>query len=293
MKKIRFFVLPIIAMALLVFHGSTRPKYYLTVAALFQNEGPYLKEWIEYHRLLGVDHFYLINNLSTDHYREVLEPYIAENLVELIDWPTATTHQKDFVKMQVAVYSHILTTKKRETRWLALIDIDEFLLPRNGASLPQFLKGYESFGGLVINWQMFGTSNVKEIPPNATLIGSLTRKAPVDHPNNRFIKTICQPRRVKKMTQPHFCRYQKPFYHVGEKKNRLPPKSLTSDVNVDLICINHYTYRDEYFFETVKKPRMLLWYPDKPALPNPDFNLLEDKIIIQHVPALEKVLFER
>ncbi|KIC71464.1 hypothetical protein DB44_DM00010, partial [Candidatus Protochlamydia amoebophila] len=31
--------------------------YDLSVCAIFKNEAPYLKEWIEYHRLIGVKHF--------------------------------------------------------------------------------------------------------------------------------------------------------------------------------------------------------------------------------------------
>ena len=58
------------------------------IATMFYNEAPYLKEWIEYHRLAGVDHFWMYNNNSTDHWQEVLQPYIAEKLVEVIDWPS-------------------------------------------------------------------------------------------------------------------------------------------------------------------------------------------------------------
>lgn len=37
---------------------QTHPdRYYLAAAAIFQDEAPYLKEWIEYHKLIGVEHF--------------------------------------------------------------------------------------------------------------------------------------------------------------------------------------------------------------------------------------------
>ena len=42
-------------------------RYDLTIAAVFQNEAPYLKEWIEFHKLVGVEHFLLVDNESTDH----------------------------------------------------------------------------------------------------------------------------------------------------------------------------------------------------------------------------------
>src|SRR5215204_456630 len=55
----------------------------IAIATMFQNEAPYLKEWIEYHRLVGVKHFYLWNNQSEDDYLSVLQPYIDKGIVEL------------------------------------------------------------------------------------------------------------------------------------------------------------------------------------------------------------------
>ena len=42
-------------------------KVTLAIAAIFRDEAPYLKEWIEFHRAVGVERFYLFDNLSTDH----------------------------------------------------------------------------------------------------------------------------------------------------------------------------------------------------------------------------------
>ena len=58
----------------------------LYVCAIFKNETPYLKEWIEFHRIVGVEKFILYQNNSVDDYRYVLDPYVAEGIVELIDW---------------------------------------------------------------------------------------------------------------------------------------------------------------------------------------------------------------
>ena len=48
----------------------------LAIATMFQDEARWLKEWLEYHLLVGVQHFYLYNNLSSDNYQDVLQPYI-------------------------------------------------------------------------------------------------------------------------------------------------------------------------------------------------------------------------
>ena len=43
-----------------------KKKFYVSICAIFKNESMYMKEWIEYHRIIGVDHFYLYNNFSSD-----------------------------------------------------------------------------------------------------------------------------------------------------------------------------------------------------------------------------------
>jgi hypothetical protein len=53
--------------------------------AIFRSEAPYLPEWIEYHRLLGVEHFYLLSNdgLEDAVSSAVLARYIADGIVTL------------------------------------------------------------------------------------------------------------------------------------------------------------------------------------------------------------------
>ena len=36
----------------------------IAIVAIAKNEGPYLREWIEYHRLVGIKRFYLYDNES-------------------------------------------------------------------------------------------------------------------------------------------------------------------------------------------------------------------------------------
>src|SRR5579883_479648 len=92
-RKILFGVILVLLISLTasfvkgIFPPSGKKKYNLSIVAIFRNEKPYLREWIEYHRLVGVDHFYLYNNKSSDGSLEVLSPFIARGIVTLIDWP--------------------------------------------------------------------------------------------------------------------------------------------------------------------------------------------------------------
>lgn len=293
MKKLRAVVpLLVVCCAFLLFSKVHQQKYYLSVCAIFRNEARFLREWIEYHRLVGVQHFYLLNNLSKDDYEAVLNPYIEKGIVELFQWPYQAASQKEWNEIQCRAYDELIKSKGYETFWLAIIDTDEFIVPIEKKNLRTFLKDYESYGGIGINWQLFGTAGVKRIPENKTLIGTLTKKAPENFHLNQFVKSIIQPRMVKKITQPHYCKFKRPFFHVTENKRLFHSHSLTPVVSVNKIRINHYTYRDEDFFYNEKSRRTKEWFPDKPDLEmNSQYNEIEDHTISSFVPELERNIF--
>jgi len=96
-----------------------RPRDYLAVCAIMKNEGRYLREWIEFHKIVGVERFYLYDNGSTDDTCDVLAPYVRSGDVILTDW---ALHPG-----QVQAYDHCLKQNASKARWIAFIDLDEFL----------------------------------------------------------------------------------------------------------------------------------------------------------------------
>lgn len=60
-------------------------RAYLAVCSMFKDEGPYLAEWIEFHRFMGVERFFLYDNLSSDSGRDVLEPLVSAGVVSLVE----------------------------------------------------------------------------------------------------------------------------------------------------------------------------------------------------------------
>jgi hypothetical protein len=132
--------------------------YNFYLCAIFKNEAKYLKEWIEYHLLLGVEHFYLYNNFSSDDYLDVLQYYIDVKLVTLYDWP--------YPQGQSSAYEHCFTNHSKDTSWLACIDIDEFIVPKYETTIPNWLKPYEKYPSVAIYWKVFGTSGYMKTDEN-------------------------------------------------------------------------------------------------------------------------------
>ena len=84
--------------------AKQRP-FYLSLCVIVKNEARYLVEWIEFHRMVGVQRFHIYDNNSTDNITEVLAPYIKEGVVEYIPWPGQ--------KRQLPAYMHCNLTKQR------------------------------------------------------------------------------------------------------------------------------------------------------------------------------------
>jgi len=126
-------------------------KYNVSICAIFKNEAQYLKEWIEFNHLVGVDHFYLYNNNSEDDYQSVLAPYIEVGLVTLLQW------EKNHAQMEC--YRDGISRFRNDTKWMGFIDVDEFIVPIKNNNIYDFLKKFEKKrGSVVCYWKMFCSS---------------------------------------------------------------------------------------------------------------------------------------
>ncbi len=203
MKKLAL-VLVLLGAGILFLFAEKKYEHRLAICAIFKNESPRLKEWIDYHHeALGVSHFYLYNNDSDDDYQKVLSPYIAEGLVELIEWESSEEHgvfgldDFQFVPYQIGAYRDCLKNRAlKKAEWVAIIDIDEFIVPADGIEAFYTLLEKEKkkkVGSLRIYWKVFGTSNVWSLEPGELLAEKLTRRAPNDFEWHTQVKSIHRP----------------------------------------------------------------------------------------------------
>lgn len=226
------------------------PQIPLAVVMIFQNDADYLKEWIEFHKMLGVERFYLYNNNSKDNYKQVLNPYIKSGLVHLIQWDNTGYDGQNIASwnaVQCLAYVNALQKARDDNvKWLAIIDSDEFLVPNQTDSLIEFLAQYENevIGSLIANWVMFGTSYVEKIPPNKLMIETLLL-------NNGY--HLCG---GKSIVRPERCDSS---LMGGPHEQPMLPNYVSLSIPFDVLQCNHYWSRDEYYLNNVKIPRRILW----------------------------------
>lgn len=266
-------------------------KYKLAICAIFRDEARFLKEWIDYHRAVGVEHFWLYNNSSSDSYKKVLAPYIKAGIVELFQRPSKPEqeNQQEYTyTIQCGAYNDALNRARKVSKWLALIDIDEFVVPVNDDSIVDVMENYFSdVSGLYINWIFYGSSGVKKIKKGEYLIEKLTHRAELSCENHTNGKCIVNPLHVVSCPNPHFCNYKDGKYHVDA--GLYPCGMRASGLFIDKIRINHYWTKDLKFMHDVKIPRVRKWgLPIEDVLHNDQIlNVVEDHIMDRFVEKLK------
>lgn len=271
------------------------PKYFLTLVAIFRDEAPYLKEWIEFYRLQGVEHLYLYNHLSKDSYKEVLAPYVKEGIVELHEVTHEPQTLKEWHNLQISVYDETAKRVAQDAEWLIVVDTDEFLYPTQAHSLKEALSNYHDVACLSVPWQIFGSSNVQRLERNHLLIEDLIMANPQE---DTFVKSVVKPRCISTFTDPHFPVLKQGYAQATEDKTYFHGAHAPK-VTHGSFKLNHYWARDWTFFEERKLSRVHMVKKDlsfeerekavhSKINENVSNSLKPETDILRFVPALKK-----
>lgn len=229
MKKIfQAIVLILIIVIATIVLCIQQKTYYLSIGAIMKNEKPYLKEWLEYHLMQGVEHFYLCDNDSTDGTKEYLEPYIKNGTITYI--------KQSGINQQLKCYEKIVTKYKNETKWLALIDLDEYLVPLQKSTMRAFLKEFEDVSEVSLNWMNYGDSEAISRPSGLITEFFTSHSRALNH----TVKSIVRPEKVIDFSlfgANHYTRvdglsvneYHKPVSFM-----------LNFNISADKARVNHY-----------------------------------------------------
>lgn len=225
-------------------------KHYLSAACIIKNEATYIEEWLEYHLLVGVQHFYIYDNDSTDGVRDVLRPYISAGIVDYIPWPG--------VGMQNPMCTDAIERSRAETRWLAIIDIDEFIVPESTKTISEFLAAYEDKPSVVLQWVIFG-DNGQDRRGDKLVIERFTAHAPlVEHSQS---KSIINPMLADENGwHMHFGSFNTDIPSVnsnGDDIFRGSEPWMPQGISSNNIHINHYIVKsaEEFAIKTAKRLR--------------------------------------
>ena len=166
---------------------------------------------------------------------------------------------------QVPAYNDALSRLRYKTQWLMIVDADEFMIVNGNKKISEFLKDYEKYAALAVNWVMYDYGGLLKKPEGLVLENYRTVHGKF-HPKNLHVKSVINPRKVALCVNPHYCEYKGGNYAVNENFEKVVGP-VTAVQSIDKIRLNHYYCKsyeeyeakvarglaDSYFKYTIKK----------------------------------------
>lgn len=219
----------------------------MAVVCIAKNEGPYIKEWVEFYKNQGIDNIILYDNDSTDNMHDELSEYISDGFV-IYNVLSGRKRQYDAYHIAVDKY-------KNEYKYMAFLDCDEFLYCSKGnlyEKVDELFTKYNDVGGIAVNWLCFGSGG-HETKPEGSVLSSYTKRAEYDFAPNHHVKSICNPRCILGFSNPHNPYYIKGFNNINEN-GVVIGGPMSESVVCEQLRINHYfTKSKEEFLNKIKR----------------------------------------
>lgn len=269
----------------------------IAIVAIVKDEERYIGEWLDFHMLIGVTAVFIYDNGSSDRTVDILRQSRWADRITVVPWRNFDRA----IRIQNAAYNHALANFGERYRWMAFIDVDEFIVPKRADDLNAALSAFEDVPALSLPWHMFGPSGHQtrprgliienyvqraEFPPQPDVISLLNYKTIVDPTRVRLVKT----HHVEVLGEGAFMwndRKEKFSYH-----DRFDPQHATADA----LQLNHYFTRShEEMIAKIAKGRVSKDGRTKNSdlLEEQVVKLLKytvrDETILRFVPALKKV----
>ena len=208
--------------------------YALSVGAVFRNESDSIQEWIEHYLFHGAEHFYLINDDSDDNSIQVLQPYIDAGFVTLYNtnWGRYLGRQRD-------MYTHYILPHLRETKWLLMVDLDEYMWSPQDVNLCGILGQCEHLGQVQVRDTLFGSNGHIEQPRG--IVQNFTRCNPKRHCLKYFVNSDYE-----------FTYLNVHFATFANKEHEINNFMI---LNSEHLMLNHYSCQSRNFWRDVKCTR--------------------------------------
>lgn len=252
-------------------------KYNVSICLLCKDENEYINEWLKYHIDIGIDHFYIYDNMSEIPLKNSIEKELLDKC-SIREW---NLNVREDGNIQIKCYNDCLFNCNNESKWIAFIDTDEFINIKDGLNINDFMARYDDYDGLYIDWVIYN-ANGQIKKENKPIRERFTTIVPY---HNRILKRgkcIVKASRVHAMG-PHF-----PLMPLNELEivnsdyDRVYDARNRRETPVDKISIDHYLTRSyEEWCEKIERGSCVPDFErkmDEFFFFNPDLMWLKDDI---------------
>jgi len=239
------------------------PSGRTVIVTCMKNEGPFILEWLAYHRMIGVDDFLIYTNDCDDGTEHLLNLLQAQGLVQRRDNPFKSTGAKPQHAALEAAQSEPIV---KNAGWVISMDVDEFINVHVGGNrLPDLYDAVGDASLISMTWRLFGNSDI-DAYQDQPVIENFTRCAPqlIRRPHQAWgFKTLFRNQGLFRQFGVHrprgFLGGQAKWVNGSGKEmpERLFKTGWRSQMDTwgyDLVTLNHYSLRSAESF-LVKRHR--------------------------------------
>ncbi|WP_420845107.1 glycosyltransferase family 2 protein [Leisingera aquaemixtae] len=272
------------------------------IVTTMKNEGPFILEWLAYHRVIGVDDFLIYTNDCTDGTDTMLQMLQEKGLVQHRENPFRGSGLKpQHAALQAAEDEAVI----KDADWLVCMDVDEFINIKCGAGrLADLFAAAGDANMISMTWRLFGNNDVRDFT-GGLILRDFTRCAfeVTRKPHQAWgFKTLFRNTGIFKKLGVHRPKGLKPqlwedIRWINGSGRDMPRemfrngwRSSMSTYGYDLVQLNHYAVRSAESF-LVKRDRGRVNHVDRDQGLSYWFrmnnNAEEERSIQRMIPALE------
>ncbi|MGL4280830.1 MAG: glycosyltransferase family 2 protein [Albidovulum sp.] len=271
------------------------------IVTTMKNEGPFILEWVAYHRAIGVEDFLVYTNDCTDGTDRLLDALQAKGIVQHRDNPyrAAPGLKPQHAALQAAEAEQVV----RDSAWAICMDVDEFIDIKIGdGTLPALYAAMGDANMIALTWRLFGNADVDGyVDRFVTEQFTLCAQELVRKPHQAWgFKTLFRNIDIYRKLGVHRPKGLKPdlwdqVRWLNGSGRPLPRemfrngwRSSVETYGYDWVQLNHYAVRSAESF-LVKRDRGRVNHVDRDQGLNYWFrmnhNAVEDRSILRMIPA--------
>eukprot|EP01040_Poterioochromonas_malhamensis_P014239 gene14239-15745_t len=189
---------------------------------------------------MGTGKFYLHDNGNIP---------LAPMVKDWIEKGIVSVEERKDKAPQLSVYQLCLRNYRQWHQFIAFIDADEYIVTKNGCSIPSILKRYEPYGGLTLNWTVFGSSG-HLTRPEGGILKNYWSCYMYEH-----VKSIVNTNYgVSHFGNPHVFHYSHGKFSVDAEFFKVEtPVNLPRPSLYDNIYLNHYHLKSKEDYDRNRK----------------------------------------
>ena len=211
-------------------------KTKVAVVTLAKNENHYIREWIEYHKSIGVDKFYIGDNneVGDDSLTKVLEDYIKDEIVNVIDIRGQIRPQRRFLSLTISNISEGYD-------WVGVFDIDEFVRLNGFDNIGNFLsqEKFSNIGQVGLYWKYYTDNGLLDVVDDNYSITRFTEPInKIPYSGKAFIHTNRS--KFYGQVRPHGVNGMTIVNYNGDKIKKVGISYIGKEPIVDVAWVDHY-----------------------------------------------------